>query len=246
MLKEVSVHYTNGSIKSLSFDDIKKRNFIFDWEYGQCYLLEMVQPHITKYIEVFFIQEAGIVIHSLGLLTETHERITLQSRRTVYHNIELEVVHALDYLGQECYMHNQGNYDFCILTEIDKYLLSKVECTTPFGFDMDNICKNETLGAQAFSIADQFYDSNYEDLNCKHPCSILTAKSLKPEYDEFSNSNEGVAYFYFPKRVRILRSQYSFSGFSFVAEVGGYVGLFLGANFLQFSDLLRLLVRRYL
>ena len=240
----VTIYYTNGSSRSPSLDEMKENIHDFDWDYGQCYLLAVVQAD-TKYIEVDFIQEGTVVFHSPGLRVEAEERIMLESGRVTYHTLNLEVFHDLDYLGQECGMLSQGNYDLCTTNESDKLVYSKVGCTSPFGFDLDNICRNITLSQKVANIMGELYSNDRKNLSCKYPCSYLKVKSLKPEYyRDFAESSK--VEFFMPKKVRVLRSQYSFTGFSFVAEVGGYVGLFLGANFLQCSDLLRLLFGRYL
>ena len=242
MVTDVTIFYTNGSSKSLPVAEMRTNIHNFDWDYGQCYLLAMLQLD-TKYIEVNFIQEGTVIIHSPGLRLEAEERIMLVSGRVTYHTLNLEVFHALDYLGQECYTLNQGNYDLCATSEIDKLAYSKVGCTSPFGFDLDNICRNITLSQKVANIMLELYSNSRKDLSCKYPCSYLIIRSLQPEFYEY-NLDHSIIEFFMPKKVRVLRSQYSFTGFSLVAEVGGYVGLFLGANFLQCSDLLRLLIRR--
>ena len=47
-------------------------------------------------------------------------------------------------------------------------------------------------------------------------------------------------------KVKVMRSQYSFTELTLVAEVGGYVGLFLGTSFVQFSDGLKWIASRIL
>ena len=244
MVKAVTVYYKNESPRNLSFDEMKKRKYYFDEDYGQCYFLATLPPNGVR-VKVEILREALLYMDTPGLFVEYSEPIILETGRNGHYTINLEVVHALDYLGKECYEQNQGNYDFCVMNEIDQHLLNKVGCTTPFGLDMNNICRNQTFGAKAYNIMDYFHDRNHEGIDCKHPCSYLQAKSTEPAIEELYEASNGKASFNLPMKVRVYRSHYSFTGLSFVAEVGGYVGLFLGANFLQFSDLLMLLVRRY-
>ena len=79
----------------------------------------------------------------------------------------------------------------------------------------------------------------------KKYASPFKAKSRHPEVDEFYEpDSKGRAWLTFSQKVNVQRSYYSFTQLNLIGEVGGYVGLFLGANFLQFSDLLSLLIIR--
>ena len=222
---------------------MKKKNYGYSFYYGQCYLLGSLLPTST-FVSIEFIQESLLYIHTPGLLTDASNAfIILKLGNSVEYYIELEEVQALDYLGQECYKHNQGNYDLCHIIEKDKFVFNMLNCTTIYGLDMDNICRNETLGKMAQDAEEQFWNKTYNEEVCKRPCSYLRIKSSSPLQKEHNDA--GKADFNFLDKVQVLRSQYSFTGFSLVAEVGGYVGLFLGASFLQCSDVLRFLVRRF-
>lgn len=48
----------------------------------------------------------------------------------------------------------------------------------------------------------------------------------------------------FPELVNVMVSDYTYSVLSLVAEVGGYVGLFLGISVLQISGLMEALLRK--
>ena len=42
--------------------------------------------------------------------------------------------------------------------------------------------------------------------------------------------------FLFPESIRVQRAYYAYSGVSLIAEIGGYVGLFLGWSVYQITD----------
>ena len=48
----------------------------------------------------------------------------------------------------------------------------------------------------------------------------------------------------FPKYVRVSSSYYSYNLLELLAEVGGYVGLFLGVSIIQISSLVKILMAK--
>ena len=46
----------------------------------------------------------------------------------------------------------------------------------------------------------------------------------------------------FKSSIKVTQSHYLYSGLSMVAEIGGYVGLFLGVSINQISDIFKYLV----
>ena len=55
--------------------------------------------------------------------------------------------------------------------------------------------------------------------------------------------------FYFYNRVKVVKSYYAYSGLSLIAEIGGYIGLFLGVSINQITNLIlfiKEMVQKYL
>ena len=59
-----------------------------------------------------------------------------------------------------------------------------------------------------------------------------------------SEDNRGSINFYFEKRVLLSEEHYFYTGFSLLAEIGGYLGLLLGVSFLNFASWVAMLVQR--
>ena len=49
---------------------------------------------------------------------------------------------------------------------------------------------------------------------------------------------------FFEEYVQEITNYYSYDSLSFIAEIGGYVGLFLGYSFFQITDLFSFLIRK--
>ena len=116
-------------------------------------------------------------------------------------------------------------------------------CTTPYGPNKDFICANQTLGLQALELYMKAFsrDINYINGNCLRPCSYHLRKidNLK-EHDEQAGSE---SYLRTEAQIRVTEAYYLYSGLSLIAEIGGYVGLFLGVSVLQVKDLIRLAIK---
>ena len=56
--------------------------------------------------------------------------------------------------------------------------------------------------------------------------------------DPNGNDNEGYVKFYIKDEIEIKKSRYSYTEVSLLAEVGGYVGLLLGASLMDIASLL--------
>ena len=49
---------------------------------------------------------------------------------------------------------------------------------------------------------------------------------------------------YFNEFIQEIVNYYSYDDLSFIAEIGGYVGLFLGASVFQIADLFTVIIRK--
>ena len=71
---------------------------------------------------------------------------------------------------------------------------------------------------------------------CDYPCSyfIVSGKNSK-EYDD--SPDVAIVSLVFEKLIKETKSYYTYSGLSLIAEIGGYVGLFLGISVNQLINL---------
>ena len=72
-------------------------------------------------------------------------------------------------------------------------------------------------------------DKNVEE--CPMPCNFLTS-SFTP-MESFETQNNDSMFLKFDKFIRISKANYSYNFFEFMAEFGGYSGLFLGLSLLD-------------
>ena len=58
-------------------------------------------------------------------------------------------------------------------------------------------------------------------------------------------SNNGFVYIKLKENIQVFEAQYLYSALSMIAEVGGYVGLFLGISVNQVSTMLNVVLEKF-
>ena len=121
--------------------------------------------------------------------------------------------------------------------------MDKIGCTTPFGKIKDNICLNQTLGLKALEMLDD-QTQKYKKI-CQMPCNYVTVKQFKVmEYGDGKSGNVRLILNFSPN-IKSTEEYYLYTPLSLIAEVGGYVGLFLGVSFHQIKDLFNFFISKY-
>ena len=117
--------------------------------------------------------------------------------------------------------------------------MENIGCTTPFGVNIDNICIDQNKSMQALQLFKSLVDRKVMIKECPYPCkftrSWITYGGLRPE-----NADPNAPQFFglnFDKFIKITKAKHSYTELELLAELGGYVGLFLGLSVLDFGQL---------
>ena len=113
-------------------------------------------------------------------------------------------------------------------------------CTTPFGRYLDNICSGNDSNVTK-PVANLWYDSLYHPGNyyqsCPYPCTQYKIKGNLEE-DFIDDTQRPQRHdFFFPEYIRVTTARWSYSELELLAELGGYIGLFLGMSVFQISSI---------
>ena len=78
--------------------------------------------------------------------------------------------------------------------------------------------------------------TSYKTQSCPYPCKFTRTyfrdkTKLKPDHE-----NPSSLFLRFNKFVKVSKARYSYGGLELLAELGGYVGLFLGISVFHLSD----------
>ena len=144
-----------------------------------------------------------------------------------------------DYDGIPCNDEKGYSKDFCYSREIERELLENFGCTSPYGLHKTRICNNATIGEKVMqTYQDAIHTDNYK--SCFNPCSYFSISPFTPIVRSSLSNKLAYVNLYFDKDelVKIYESYYIYSELSLIAEVGGYVGLFLGISVNQVTNLM--------
>ena len=135
-----------------------------------------------------------------------------------------------------------------------KELISKIGCFPPYlmneSFEKERRCNSKQLKdfKVALDLKKYFYRGNLNYTPCKDIFVDLPIKkyaSLKGKKNEKTNTT-GTIKFMFPiQEFRLTEEVQAYPVWSFMAEIGGYAGFFLGFSILQVPGLLVSVYRRF-
>ena len=115
----------------------------------------------------------------------------------------------------------------------------KVGCTSPFGSgtNQSNICIDPVKAKMAYGIFEKFAYNNLTAKREKCPKSCTTLITNIGSYTE-TEWTGGYLKIRFQRSVKVSRSRVTYGLLELLAEVGGYVGLFLGVSINQMSSVM--------
>ena len=241
LISEVQVKSFNNSANSL-FDNKAKFFYPVDRnEFGRCYTFlppkENLRDGIFRIIFVFK-AKVMVLVNSNGVFSVNRDAVETLLNVSPNKSSRIKVEHSLykmlDFQGVPCNNEKDYRLDKCILEGLEEESLKTIGCVTPFGITKDRICQNEQDSKTAFQL--YFKHRDNEDLSCLEPCSYMSVKRFKG-FEMEKKDNKGDFALAFDKNVHETVAHYSYDDLSFIAEIGGYVGLFLGASVYQTADL---------
>ena len=222
--------------------------------YGRCFTMNPPKK-LTKYgIKKVFLKlkvNATIFIHTPGMRLKTKGGELMQ-----LHNVALgkkynfaikhESYEVLDYGGDPC--NNEQNYskDLCADVAIQTESINKIGCTTPFGPDKNQICRERNESRAARSIYHHGFNNmrNPTYAGCINPCSFFSITTTGANVNDHDALDNCRADFNFREIIKESKGYLIYSKLSLIAEVGGYVGLFLGFSINHITNLIEFLVMK--
>ena len=81
-----------------------------------------------------------------------------------------------------------------------------------------------------------YESSKRKDYFCLHPCKFITSRAIKTsvKFGYFVNGKTSTTVtINFKENIKVIEAYHLYSLLSMIAEIGGYVGMFLGISILQ-------------
>jgi hypothetical protein len=134
------------------------------------------------------------------------------------------------------------DYDDCMYTTMHQLMMEEVGCTVPWLSNKSNICVQPLKRKQAFEVY-QNNRRNQQDI-CPNSC-LFTNMYFGPPVTGINvpeRSHFGNAVFYFRRDIKTTNEYLLYTLLSMAAEIGGYVGLLLGAALVNVASLISFLL----
>ena len=224
----------------------KIRSHIDTAEYGRCFTYkpteDMIKSGIKK-ITFSLLKNSAIFFHSNGMFeTMLNSDITkffAASSKAFSLNLDFTVYKILDIGGKPCKTEAGFDRDTCTESKLDKKSLEKFGCTTPFGLNKKKICKDQENSSKVLEL---YVKTMKENVNkCSMPCLFESTKVTKT--NEWGG--KGFVHISCKEHIEVKEAYYLYSMLSMIAEVGGYVGLFLGVSVNQVSALINVALDKF-
>ena len=234
------------------------------WNFGRCFTAlpteEMIQRRITRviiYPKITKVRGHGIGNHG-GLIWFTpaiflhmpkmFKEIKFHGITAIYADMENRHDFTMDFqvhTKQEvrsvpsCEGNLTYDYEGCVDNYIEIETLRRFGCTTPFGRNKEHICDNVTIASQVLEVYKKYW-GHLNTTSCKVPCKTYTMKPIWMKKIKNTHKTRGYTSIVVQMDDKILVSKevFVYSFLSLVAEIGGYVGLFLGVSVKQIPTLI--------
>ena len=177
-----------------------------------------------------FKKTAFIKIHTPGMFL-TEVKYLKVDNVMIEGDINYEVITQLNTDENPCNADPDYRRDDCVVEKIHDKSMETWGCSTPFGINKSHICTSEDKMEEAIKYHDLRLLDNDLTGECLLPCTtIIPTLSIR------SKDDVGFALLTleFPSRIKVVEAYPAYIFLSLVAEVGGYVGLFLGVSLLDF------------
>ena len=213
---------------------------ILDSSNGRCYSIiptsEMIRQGIRR-MEFGFVSMIQAYIHASGMHEYDAEKGTsfqnLKEKRALY-KVEHELLEMINDESEPCHEDPKYKKDNCVEDELEKFVMKEYGCTPPFFENKENICTNEKIAIQVL----EYWESTKYYTYCSDPCKGMSVSATWIKNKDASpDKQDSQAVLYFRRRVKVVKSYYAYSGLSLIAEIGGYIGLFLGVSINQITYL---------
>ena len=129
-------------------------------------------------------------------------------------------------------------FDECIINGLDKRAMDSIGCTFPTLTNQKELsCDAKFINeSQANLLKEQkIFRAQTSIKDCPLPCSTMNVFLGFPKYNKVYSSEKARAKIYFKRRVTEKKNVVPYDWVSFLAEIGGYMGLLLGWSMLDLT-----------
>ena len=222
----------------------------------KCYTFSFPPGIGVTRLEMYFRNKVYVLLHTPGLFFKEMKYIAVDVNEIVtpgdpnsfpptsttyeYESDDIavdfnyEVVTELNSDEEPCDEKSDYGKDDCILNWIFDETIKTVGCTNDYFSNKSKICMDEEKEKEAKKLYTDMVLDNKKKM-CLNPCTnIISSSSIRSKQQTFSPGYLGID---FPLEVKVMKTYPAYEVLSLIAEIGGYVGLFLGFSVLDLKSI---------
>ena len=209
---------------------------------GSCFTLLSFPTNAEKIlsrIQIKFKRPAKLFIHNPGSLKSglIQRQLVVQDGNNVDVKLRYEVFKILNTEERPCNDDPEYNLDECFENLTYEESMATMNCTGPLLNNKDNICTDKEHLKEAENIRKKY--QNARDERCPEACTFSDITVIA----NTKTVNNSLVLINYAGQVKVIESYFVYDGISLVAEIGGYVGLFLGYSIKQITEITRSIVQ---
>ena len=168
-----------------------------------------------------------------------------EENETVYHQkyfykLVYEVFEDMNTPNHSCNNSEHYSKDLCFLEKLHDESIKQIGCTTPYGLNKSMICTDIEKAKKAKSLFENMQRNIPKE--CLNPCKYVVPQLFftsqqrrkgKKNFSILEILNNGA--------IKVTRSEIGYDALTLLADIGGYVGLFLGVAIVHIKELFKIL-----
>lgn len=196
------------------------------------------------YIKIELLESVKVYFHHreqyldmngrMGIKLKKGEQIQLQANWALFEMLEEDTL-----MGYNC--RKDPPYDRCMYKSVTTMMKEEANCTVPWVPDNRNICKNPK--DRDLSYWKHYNSITNQEYTCPNPCNFLKV-NIGSKNRKALTKNRTELFIYFQNRILASQESLLVTTLELAAEIGGYLGLFLGLSFFTFADMISTVINR--
>ena len=241
IIEETIVQYEKGGEVAInSSNNANLWSLEYDPKIGICYRFSISpNTHNDSVVSIRFYRGSSarsVFFNSPGYFHSNPRRRSYRLKQPkIVMELSYDIFKALNHNDKPCNNAESYTSDTCFEELAYKESMKLLNCTWPFNMKSSRICKDFEKATKAKIIGEKYFKKRKHE-NCLVPCNQLKAVVDGNVWEGKSDGRDYVM-FKFKENVKVFEAYYTYNGLSLIAEIGGYVGLFLGWSVQQLFEI---------
>ena len=240
IIEETIIQFENSEV---TIDSNKSEfwSMEYDPKGGTCYRFSiMPETHNDSVVSIKFYRGSTartVYFNSPGYFHSDPRRraFNFKNKNSTVIQLSYDIFKTLNHVNNPCNDTKAYTTDACFDALAYEESMKELNCTWPFNKKSFKICRDYDKAKKAKTIGEKYFKNKYDQ--CLVPCINLETKADGNIWESSKNSGRKYIQFKFKENVKVFEAYYTYNELSLIAEIGGYVGLFLGWSVQQLFDI---------